>query len=81
MNGTSQKSGRLERQERTAGQARTASLIRRPILRARVYAGRLAVLKKTTTTMCRRVTCPNDGKPTWWGCGELVLLKSFGDAD
>lgn len=21
-------------------------------------------------TMCKRATCPNDGKPTWWGCGE-----------
>lgn len=19
--------------------------------------------------MCKQVTCPNDGKPTWWGCG------------
>ena len=22
--------------------------------------------------MCKRVDCPNDGKPTWWGCGESV---------
>ena len=20
--------------------------------------------------MCKRVICPNDAKPTWWGCGE-----------
>lgn len=22
--------------------------------------------------MCHRMTCPNDGKPTWWGCGYHV---------
>ncbi|AAW43386.1 hypothetical protein J008_02467 [Cryptococcus neoformans] len=22
--------------------------------------------------MCKQVTCPNDGKPTWWGCGKHV---------
>ncbi|EIW73611.1 hypothetical protein TREMEDRAFT_20321, partial [Tremella mesenterica DSM 1558] len=20
--------------------------------------------------MCKRVVCPNDGLPTWWGCGQ-----------
>ncbi|KAL7420256.1 hypothetical protein Q5752_005225 [Cryptotrichosporon argae] len=22
--------------------------------------------------MCKRVECPNDGKPTWWGCGGHI---------
>ncbi|OCF43925.1 hypothetical protein I317_02195 [Kwoniella heveanensis CBS 569] len=22
--------------------------------------------------MCKRVNCPNDGKPTWWGCGGHI---------
>ncbi|BEI80456.1 hypothetical protein CcaverHIS002_0109850 [Cutaneotrichosporon cavernicola] len=22
--------------------------------------------------MCHRMTCPNDGKPTWWGCGHHI---------
>ncbi|KLT39893.1 hypothetical protein CC85DRAFT_330364 [Cutaneotrichosporon oleaginosum] len=22
--------------------------------------------------MCRRAVCPNDGKPTWWGCGNHI---------
>jgi hypothetical protein len=22
--------------------------------------------------MCHRVACPNDGKPTWWGCGGHI---------
>jgi hypothetical protein len=22
--------------------------------------------------MCHRVACPNDGKPTWWGCGQHI---------
>lgn len=22
--------------------------------------------------MCHRMNCPNDGKPTWWGCGHHI---------
>ncbi|CAK9780719.1 unnamed protein product [Cutaneotrichosporon oleaginosum] len=25
--------------------------------------------------MCRRAVCPNDGKPTWWGCGESITAQ------
>jgi len=24
--------------------------------------------------MCKQVVCPNDQKPTWWGCGELLSM-------
>ncbi|ORY31415.1 hypothetical protein BCR39DRAFT_92224 [Naematelia encephala] len=26
--------------------------------------------------MCKRVQCPNDGKPTWWGCGRHIETVS-----
>jgi hypothetical protein len=32
-------------------------------------------LTPSNNTMCKRVTCPNDGKPTWWGCGESLGLS------
>ncbi|KAL1408380.1 hypothetical protein Q8F55_005192 [Vanrija albida] len=28
--------------------------------------------------MCRRVTCPNDSKPTWWGCGKHIDIALDG---
>ncbi|KAK1925340.1 hypothetical protein DB88DRAFT_509014 [Papiliotrema laurentii] len=24
--------------------------------------------------MCKKTTCPNDGKPTWWGCGNHIEI-------
>ncbi|RSH79364.1 uncharacterized protein EHS24_001406 [Apiotrichum porosum] len=30
--------------------------------------------------MCKRVTCPNDGKPTWWGCGAHIETALAGVA-
>lgn len=27
--------------------------------------------------MCKQVTCPNDGKPTWWGCGGSSSFSHF----
>jgi hypothetical protein len=29
-------------------------------------------LPSAITIMCKRATCPNDGKPTWWGCGKHI---------
>ncbi|WOO80046.1 uncharacterized protein LOC62_03G003559 [Vanrija pseudolonga] len=33
--------------------------------------------------MCHRTTCPNDGKPTWWGCGHHIesALKDVPEQD
>ncbi|TYJ51984.1 hypothetical protein B9479_007429 [Cryptococcus floricola] len=28
--------------------------------------------------MCRQVACPNDGKPTWWGCGAHIEIALAG---
>nr|XP_019045806.1 hypothetical protein I302_06197 [Kwoniella bestiolae CBS 10118]OCF24736.1 hypothetical protein I302_06197 [Kwoniella bestiolae CBS 10118] len=28
--------------------------------------------------MCKQVDCPNDGKPTWWGCGAHIEIALAG---
>lgn len=32
--------------------------------------------RKRKRKMCKQVTCPNDGKPTWWGCGASHYFLS-----